>query len=239
MKSSIEPKHKSFQSVRGAGQNLKKMLGQRDCPYVQSGVDIFHAFQPISETGRQLLIAGALDEYCRIIQWDLLSAGEIDTSKFSADCAMVSALNHDASRVFLVQSLLEVSESDLRSMFYIGKIVAEACALMGYEFVDHVAIVGERYFSLFERPEFAAFAKCLAASRERIGHQHNWNWTCEHCAASNVTTVAAMKGHRERPIQYARCIQCEERSWLSTMTYSRYQGVQLVSDLLNEKVMTE
>lgn len=227
MKSSGVLKHKSFQSVLGVGQNLKRLLGQRNCPYVQSAIDIFHAFEPISETRRQILIAGALDENCRIIQWDLLATDEINTSKFSADLAMISALNHDASRIFLVHNLVSKAATELTSMFGIGRTVAEACALMGYEFVDHVAICGNRFFSLFEYQDFASFVKCTSATRIRSGDQQNWSWPCAHCRRPNLSEIAAMKGHSERPIQYARCSFCEEHNWLTILPINRESSREL------------
>lgn len=214
MRLTANKKHKTFQSGIGVGQNLKKILGENNCPYVQSAIDLFDAFEPISELNREIVIAGALDEYSRIVQWDLLFSDFEDLSKFSADCAMIGALNQGTSRIFLVQNRIDV---DNRLVFGLTKVVAEACALMGYEFVDHVAFSKGHYSSVFGSKEFAAFAECRNAVSEPIGEtQFLWRWKCRNCEQSNATRISAMKGHHERPIQVSQCSSCNEFQWLTT-----------------------
>jgi hypothetical protein len=159
--------HVLFQPRTYFGENLKEKLGLERCPRVQSGAHVFAAFEPMASLSTRMLIAGTLDSECRMLQWDLLASGQIQTEKFCAAHALAGVLEHKTKRLFLVHNEPDSNFEVPEDFLWATRSIFEACCFMGYELADHIAISKKRYRSVLSSPSYDEYCHTTMQSRVR------------------------------------------------------------------------
>jgi hypothetical protein len=202
--------HVLFQPRIYFGENLKEKLGIEKCPRIQSGADVYAAFSPLSSLSTRMLIAGAIDSQCRMLQWDLLELEKIEENKFCAAHAFSGLLEHGASRLFLVHNELKLNSPIPTDVMWATRAIADASKLMGYELTDHIVISRQGFYSVLRSPLYAAY--CQASMREEKKLQSAVFWRCTVCHKENLLDRTILK----RSTQSRICSSCKAVSWIST-----------------------
>ena len=200
-------------------RDVREMLGVEHCPLIRRSEDIAELFSEIGTLDREVMVAGALDVKCRLVQYELLSVGTSDHMLLRVADAFQGAMRSNASAIILAHNHPSGSLTPSDHDMDLTQRVAEAGLLLGYPLLDHVIITRNGHRSLISPGELQKRAKRRIVEHKLVVAADDATaagWRCPSCQSLNKFSLPLppLVMRSAQTCVPVRCVECRASSWL-------------------------